>query len=106
MLEEFYDDTEVDLWSEFEAALGLITGENVYTATKLSVDKDDDLEKELRQQDEVSPRCWTNYFHRYKKKFVTKQAQADAISKTLNTIGIPVVSQNVVCDEDAVGLFL
>lgn len=260
MLEEFYDDTEVDLWSEFEAALGLITGENVFTASKSLVDKDDELERELRQQQdlmhwntsnirerladafsdwtaqisldgvkpiydlipgslfmtfnytetlekvyniadknvmhihggqvnpvfghgkkqfdnswppekeawvitdeavdyakdlfkefekpvegiikqhegyfqtlkgnvdeviiighslgevdlpyfkkiqqEAAPRRWTDYFHRDKKIYATKQAQADVISATLLTIGIPVVNQNVVCDEDAVGMFL
>ena len=259
MLEDFYDDTSVDLWSEFEAALGLINGENVFTAAKLSVDKDDELERELRQQQyvmnwnasnirdrlayafsdwtaqiplkevkpiyelvpdsqfltfnytetlekvygiankdvlhihggqynpvfghgekkfnnswppekeawvitdeavdyakdlfkefekpvesmikqhegyfqlmkgnvdeviiighslgevdlpyfqkiqqEAAPRRWTDYFHR-DKKYATKQAQADAISVALQSIGIPAANQNVVCDEDAVGLYL
>lgn len=53
MLEEFYDNTEVDLWSEFEEALGLIMGENVFTASKSLVDKDEELERELRHQQDL-----------------------------------------------------
>lgn len=260
MLEDFYDDKEVDLWSEFERALGLISGEKIYKSTKADVDKDDEIEREFRQHqdlmnwnassirenladafskwtaqislngvkpiynlapkslfltfnytetlervygkpnkdvlhihggqnapvfghgkekydnpwppeqeafvitdeavdyakdlfkefvkpvddiirqhegyfnslkgniDEViiighslgdvdlpylkkiqavaAPAKWTDYFHRDKKRFATKQLQADDIHNTLSSLGIAKANQNVVCDEDAVGLFI
>lgn len=259
MLEDFYDDTEVDLWSEFERALGLISGENIYKTTKADVDKDDEIEREFRQhqdlmhwntssirenladafskwtaqislngvepiynlapnslfltfnytetlekvygkpdndvlhihggqknpvfghgkekydnpwppeqeafvitdeavdyakdlfkefvkpvddiirqhegyfnslkgnideviiighslgdvdlpylkkiQDVAAPAKWTDYFHR-EKRYATKQSQADEIHDTLSSLGIAKANQNVVCDEDAVGLFV
>ena len=56
-------------------------------------------------QSVASPAMWTDYFHRDKKKYVTKQVQADAVRAIMLAIGIPDANQNVVCDEDAEGLF-
>lgn len=260
MLEDFYDDKDVDLWSEFERALGLISGEKIYKSTKSDVDKDDEIEREFRQhqdlmnwnassirenladafskwtaqislngvepiynlmpnslfltfnytetlervygkpdkdvlhihggqnnpvfghgrekydnpwppeqeafvitdeavdyakdlfkefvkpvddvirqhegyfnslkgnideviiighslgdvdlpylkkiQDVAAPAKWTDYFHRDTKRYAMKQLQADDIHDTLSSLGIAKVNQNVVCDEDAMGLFI
>lgn len=53
MLEEFYENDDFELWSNFETALGLISAKNVYSATKESVDNDDDVEREFRQHQEL-----------------------------------------------------
>ena len=51
-------------------------------------------------QKEATPSLWTDYFHRDKEKYATKQAQHEAIVKTLLSCGIPVGNVKVVCDED------
>lgn len=51
-------------------------------------------------QKEATPSLWTDYFHRDKEKYATKQAQHDAIVETLLSCGIPVGNVKIVCDED------
>ena len=43
---------------------------------------------------------WTDYFHRDKERFATKQAQHDALVKILRGCSIPAGNIRVVCDED------
>lgn len=53
MLEELYGCAVEDLWSEFETALGLITGETIYKDAVASAEKDDELEREVRMQQDI-----------------------------------------------------
>lgn len=53
ILEELYGCTVEDLWSEFETALGLITGETIYKDAVASASKDDELEREARMQQDI-----------------------------------------------------
>ena len=51
-------------------------------------------------QKEATPSLWTDYFHRDKEMYATKQMQHDAIVETLLSCDIPVGNIKVVCDED------
>ncbi len=53
MLEELYGCTVDDLWCEFEAALGLITGEEIYKDAVDNAGEDDELERVARMQQDI-----------------------------------------------------
>lgn len=53
MLEELYGCTVDDLWCEFEAALGLITGKEIYNGAVDNADEDDELERVARMQQDI-----------------------------------------------------
>ncbi len=53
MLEELYGCTEADLWREFETALGLITGKEIYENAVDNAGKDEELEREARMQQDI-----------------------------------------------------
>lgn len=53
MLEELYGCTVDDLWCEFEAALGLITGKDIYKDAVENAGEDDELERVARMQQDI-----------------------------------------------------
>ena len=53
MLEELYGCTVDNLWCEFETALGLITGKEIYEDAVESAGKDEELEREARMQQDI-----------------------------------------------------